>query len=394
MKNDFLKLILLLMGLGIVLGSPAQAQNSELIEKTFTGTSNEKVPQAAKRDILDQASKKVSEELIKALIGEDRFLKNKTLIQNKVERLSNRYIPFSRPGELSNDGGQFKMTVVIKVSLKDLKALLLENSLLAENDTAPVVLPLIGFTDKVTLKTFRWWKPEDVQNKSFLMSQNRHFENGLRTAFEKYNFYLIKPTALGPQVPNSLQNERLSLDDMQLLNQYFGAPLMIEGTVQFSKSPEASNRFRIEVKMLALQVSNGRPIADVSRRFESEAGIFEATVDKKVREVVDATAQDLASQVFEAWQRGALGSTILRLTFHGRIPLNQQEAFKEKLRNQVAGIRNIRERLISADSMAYEVDTNLNAKDFAAKLNAMEIDGRKWISSASSDSEVTLQVQR
>jgi hypothetical protein len=286
------------------------------------------------------------------------------------------------------------MTVVLKVSVKDLKALLQEHSLLAENETVPLVLPLISFTDKVGLKTFRWWKQDEGNNKPFLISQNRHFENALRGAFQKYSFYLIKTLPLGLQIPRSYQNERLSLDDMQFLSQYFGAPLMIEGQVQYSKSPESSNRYRIEVKLLALQVSNGRPIADVSRKFETEIGVFEASVDKKIRETVDATAQELASQVFEAWQRGSLGTTILRLTFRGKIPFNQQEAFKEKLKNQVREIRNIRERLITADSVAYEVDTNLNPKDFAAKLNSLEIDGRKWNPTGLSDNEVTMQMQR
>lgn len=371
------------------------AQSADLIEKSFSGTSNEKTPQAARRDIQEQASKKISEDLIKELIGEERYTKNKTLIQNKIEKISNRYIPFAKPSELVQDPtGPYKMSVALKVSIKDLKTLLQEYSLLAENDTVPLVLPLISFTDKVDLKTFRWWKPEDSTSKSFLISQNRQFEQALRSAFQKNSFYLIKTLPLALQIPRTYQNERLSLDDMQFLSHYFGAPLMIEGQVQYSKSPDSSNRYRIEVKLLALQVSNGRPIADVSRKFETEMGVFESAVDKKIREIVDSTAQDLATQVYEAWQRGALGTTILRLTFRGKIPLNQQEAFKEKLKNQVREIRNIRERLVTSDSIAFEVDTNLNSKDFAAKINGLEIDGKRWNSMGFNDNEVNMQMQR
>lgn len=370
------------------------AAGMDLIERSFTGTSEATLPQSARRNIQEQASKKVSEEIIKELIGEDRYAKNKTLIQNKVEKLSNRYIPFVKPGELTQEGTTYKMTVVLKVSVKDLKALLQSNSLLSENDTVPLVLPLISFTDKVGSRTYRWWKPEDESTKAFLMAQNRHFENALRGAFQKQNFYLIKTSSLGPQVPRSYRNERMSLDDMQFMSQYFGAPLIIDGQVQYMKSPDSSNRYRIEVKLLALQVSNGRPIADVSRRFETEAGVFESSVDKKIRETVETTSQDLASQVFEAWQRGSLGTSSLRLTFRGRIPFNQKESFKEKLKNQVREIRNIRERLVTSDTLAFEVDTNLTSKDFAARLNGLEIDGRRWVSTGHSDSEVMLQWQR
>ncbi|MBS1971877.1 MAG: hypothetical protein JSU04_16315 [Bdellovibrionales bacterium] len=389
------KVLVLFAGLMMSAQMVFAQSSADLIEKSYSGTSNEKTPQAARRDIQEQASKKISEELIKELIGEERYTKNKTLIQNKIEKISNRYIPFAKPSELVQDPtGSYKMTMALKVSVKDLKTLLQEYSLLAENDTVPLVLPLISFTDKVDLKAFRWWKPEEGNSKSFLISQNRQFENALRSAFQKNNFYLIKTPGIALQIPRTYQNERLSLDDMQFMSQYFGAPLMIEGQVQYSKSPDSSNRYRIEVKLLALQVSNGRPIADVSRKFETEMGVFESAVDKKVRETVDATAQDLASQVYEAWQRGALGTTILRLTFRGKIPFNQQEAFKDKLKNQVREIRNIRERLVTSDSLAFEVDTNLSSKDFAAKLNGLEIDGKRWNSVGFNDAEINMQMQR
>lgn len=390
------KVLMLFIGFVVVCVSAQGvfAQSTDLIERSFMGTSNEKTPQAAKRDIQEQAAKKISAEFIKELIGEERYTKNKTLIQNKVEKISNRYIPFAKPSELLQEGTTYKMTVVLKVSVKELKAILQEHSLLAENDTVPLALPLISFVDKVSLKTFRWWKQDDGDNKPFLVSQNRQFENALRGAFQKYNFYLIKTLPLGLKIPRSYQNERFSLDDMQFLSQYFGAPLMIEGQVQYSKSPDSSNRYWIEVKLVTLQVSNGRPIADVSRKFETEMGVFESSVDKKIREMVDATAQELASQVYEAWQRGSLGTTILRLTFRGKIPLNQQEAFKETLKNQVHEIRNIRERRITADSMTYEVDTNLSPKDFSLKLSGLEINGRKWNPAGLSDNEVTMHLQR
>lgn len=378
----------------VMTASMVWAQAADLIERSFTGTSTESTPQAARRDIQEKAAQKVSEDIIKELIGEERYTKNKTLIQNKIEKISNRYIPFSKPSELTQEGNTYKMTVNLKVSVKDLKTLLQEHSLLAENDTVPLVLPIITFTDKVDFKAYRWWKPEDTANKAFLMSQNRQFENALRGAFQKYNFYLVKTSSLTLQVPRSYQNERLSVDDMQFFSQYFGAPLMIEGQVNYSKSPDSSNRYRIEIKLMALQVSNGRPIADVSRKFDTDMGTFESAIDKKIRETVDSTSQELASQVFEAWQRGSLGSTILRLTFRGRIPFNQKEAFKEKLKSQVREIRNIRERFVTADSVAYEVDTNLSSKDFAAKLANLEIDGRKWYPTGHTDTEVTLQLQR
>jgi hypothetical protein len=370
------------------------AQSGEMVERTFTGTSTDANPLTARREIMDKGAQKVSEDLIKELIGEDRFVKNKTVIQNKVLRFSNRFVSVAKPGEAQATSTGHTLTVNMKVSLKDLKALLQKNSLLSENDSAPLVFPVITFVDKMDSKSFRWWKPDDTAKKSFLISQNRSFENALRSAFQKNNFYLIKSMSLSPQIPRNIQNERLSLDDMQLMAQYFGAPLILEGQVQYLRNPEVSNRYRVEVKLLMLQVSNGRTIADVSRRFDTEAGVFEIETERRMREVLDSLSQDLATQVNEAWQKGALGTTILRLTFKGKIPFNQKEAFKDKLRTQVRDIRNIRERFITGDSIAYEVDTSLNSRDFSTKLSGLEIDGRHWSPVSQNEGEVVLQVQK
>lgn len=378
----------------LLFASSVWAQASELVERSYTGVSTDPNPVTAKKEILDKGGQKVSEDLIRELIGEDRFVKNKSAIQSKVIRFSNRYIVVAKPGELQTTPTGQTLSVSMKVSLKELRTLLQKNSLLSENDSAPLVFPVITFTDKIDSKSYRWWKPEDVSKKSFLINQNRSFENALRTAFQKNNFYLVKSMTLAPQIPRSLQNERLSLDDMQLLAQYFQAPLILEGQVQYGKHPDVSNRYRAEVKLVVVQASNGRAIADVSRRFDTEPGVFEIETERRMREVLESTAQDLASQVNEAWQKGALGTTILRLTFRGKIPFNQKEAFKEKLRSQLRDIKNIRERFITSDSIAYEVDTSLSAKDFSAKVNGVEVDGRRWGTASLGESEVVLQVQK
>jgi hypothetical protein len=187
----------------LVFAGGAWAQSADVVERTYSGTSDNVNPQGAKREIQDKGAQKISEDLIKELIGEDRYVKNKSLIQSKVLRFSNRYIPVVKPGELQPSGQGFAMTMTARVSVKELKALLQKNSLLSENDNAPLVLPLISFIDKMDGKTFRWWKPEEGvadKRRAFLVSQDRHFETALRAAFEKNNFYLIKALGLSPQV--------------------------------------------------------------------------------------------------------------------------------------------------------------------------------------------------
>lgn len=375
----------------IFVNGTALAQQAELVDRTYSGVSKETNPQVAKRVIQDEAAQKVSEEIIQELIGNDRFLKNKTLIQNKIIRNSARYIPFTKPSALTQSEEEFKMSVAMKVSLRDLKQMLQENSLLNDNEAIPVVLPLISWQDRVEGRSFRWWLPLDKNPQGFLVKESRLLEEALRGAFQKNNFYLIKPTDAGltGSVPSDFHNEKISGEDAQFFAQYFNAPIVVEGQVNLVKAE--SKNFRIEIKLTALQVSNGRAIADVARRFDTDAGSFEGAIDKKLREVLEGTANDLAVQVMDAWQRGSVGTSIIRLTIQGRQPLPVMEGLKEKIRSQLTQVKNIRERLVSADSVSFEVDTSAPAVELVSKLETLEVDGKKLTRVSEGQNEIILK---
>ncbi|WP_373997524.1 hypothetical protein [Bdellovibrio bacteriovorus] len=371
---------------------PVKAQQSELIDRTFSGGSKETTPQGARRDIQDQASQKVSEDIIKELVGEERFSKNKSLIQSKIIKNSARYIPFAKASTLSQEGAEYKMSVSLKVSLRDLKQMLQDNTLLNENDAIPVVLPVISWIDRVQGKSYRWWLPTDKAQQAFLIKEARVLEEAMRGSFQKNNFFAVKPVeaGLGASVPADFQNERIVGEDAQFFSQYFNAPLLIDGQVVLNKG-ESGKNYRIEIRMTAVQVSNGRAIADVSRRYDTENGSFESAVDKKMREVIETTANDLASQVLEAWQRGSLGTSVIRLTIQGRNTLPMMEGLKEKIRSQITQVKSIRERLVSSEAVSFEVDTAVSTAELLGKLEALDVEGKKLSKVSEKQDEIVLK---
>lgn len=374
------------------------APTTGMLERNFTGASKESTPQGARRDIMEQAYNQVSEDLIKELIGEDRFARNKTQIKTKIIKNAARYIPFSRPSDLLTDETGSKMSVALRVSVKDLKVMLQENGLLNENESTPVVIPTLNFVDRVSMKSYRWWQNTDATSNRFLISQSRNLEGFLRASFQKNGFYLLKPqdgNFLG-DVPSAFQNEKINTEDAQFLGQYFQAGVLLDGQFLITKNPDLNNSYRIEIKLAANQISNSRPIADVSRRYDTEAGTFEIVVDKKMKEVSEGLSNDLASQVFEAWQRGSLGTSTLRLTLTGKMSLPFLEALKEKMKTNVPQIRNMRERLFGGGKYSFEIDTASSAQELAQKLQGLEIDGRKLdqikVQSSEASHEISAQI--
>ncbi|MGZ3772344.1 MAG: hypothetical protein ACXVCY_00625 [Pseudobdellovibrionaceae bacterium] len=370
--------LLIVAALMFFLSKPVYAQQGELIDRNFSGVSKQTIPLEAKKDIQDQASQKISEDIIKELIGEERFAKNKSRIQTAIIKNSARYIPFSKPSQIVQEGDEFKMSVEMKVSLRDLKQMLQNNALLTENEAVPVVLPMISWLDRIQGRSFRWWVPSDKTQQAFLIKEGRLFEDALRNSFKRDNFFVVKPLDgdLGLSVPSDFQNEKLSADDLQFFAQYFNAPVLLDGQILLNKG-DRGNNIRIEIRLNAVQVSNGRAIADVSRSFETEPGTFESVVDKKLRGVVEQTANDLASQVLDAWQKGTLGSSVIRLTIKGVHSLPSIESLKEKIRSQVSQIKSIHERFISSEAVGFEVDASIAVSELANKLATLDFGGKK-----------------
>ena len=131
----------------------------------------------------------------------------------------------------------------------------------------------------------------------------------------------------------------------------FNAPILIDGQLIMSKE-DKDGTHNIEMRLTAVQISNSRPIADVSRKFTTEAGPFEISIEKKMHEVLDAAANDLASQVFEASQRGSIGTSVILLTIQGNPGLPTLEILKEKIRSNITQVKNIRERLVASETVS------------------------------------------
>lgn len=383
--------------LGTFLSVGAFAQGKQLVERSVEVQSKDKNPLTARAEMTTAATEKVSVDMIKEIIGEAKFNRNRSVIFAKVIKNSPRYIPFSKPGEMQAlpDGG-FKMTSLLKLSVSDLQSLLLENGLFYESDGTPSAIPAIRWLDRVNGQAYTWWSERAGDNKAFLKKQSRQLEADLKEAFAKQHFFVLKPQAgkLAETLPGDYKSETLRREDWQSIAERFSSQILLEGEISLNKSSERSDAFAVELKMSAVQMVNGRIIAEVARKFETAAGPFEAVVGKTLAEAMEMTSQDLASQVLDAWQRGAIGANLYKLTLRGRLPLIQQEAFKEVLKNQVREVKNIRERLISSDQMVFEVDSALGPKELGQKAPKIQVSGTELVLESASDTEAVYRVKK
>lgn len=391
-----LSLSFLLTGCLVGFSLSAQAQQ-ELVERSFTGTSKSLNAVEARREIQDQAAVALVEEFAKELLGEEKYLKNQSLLTGKVAKAQGRFIPFLKPGKLESLPDGFRLSLQLKMDLKAFRQVLQENALLNENETSPVLLPMVSWVDQIHLRSERWWSLPSAEFSSPLPALSRQLEVLLQAQFLKNGFHVVRPSILGYAngFPQALRGEKPTPDDLFALGSWYGVPLIIEGQIRLARHPVSSNLSRVEVKLAVVQTSNGRTLADVTRSQDLDAKTLETSAERKLKEILEPASADLASQVFEAWQKGSVGSSQLKLSFDKRLPLPEIEQLKDRLKNGPWGIRAVKERLITGDLVQFEIETPLTAEELAGRLGgSVELIGRKWKAASVSDQEIKMEALR
>jgi hypothetical protein len=133
------------------------AAPSDFIEKTYDGVSESENGTMARKEIVDNATEKVTSDLLHELLGDAKFNKNRTLLNTKIFKNSGRFIPVIKAGDLIKAEKGYKLSVFLQVNTKTLEAMLLENGLLYEFDSLPSILPMISIHDRVREKKVIWW---------------------------------------------------------------------------------------------------------------------------------------------------------------------------------------------------------------------------------------------
>lgn len=126
-----------------------------------------------------------------------------------------------------------------------------------------------------------------------------------------------------------------------------------------------------------LPVQGGRTVAEISRTLETDVGPSAIVVKKKIEKEIADISRDLASQVFEAWTRGTLAATTLRLAVKGSLTPRQLSEFRSQLMKSksMRDIKAIKKRLFEPGRVIYEVDYAASPEDFRDKLKGLELAG-------------------
>ena len=149
----------------------------------------------------------------------------------------------------------------------------------------------------------------------------------------------------------------------------------MDGRVDLIASPLRENAFRLRVQVSCKQSSNGKSVAEVVRTYDTSSGDQLNQMTGKIKELARETGVEIASQVHDLWQRGALEAQVLKLAVTG--DLNHQQLIKLKavLTDNLGLSGGLTERLFEPGRVTFEMDYRGGVESLRKKLNTAKLDG-------------------
>lgn len=371
-KVSFISLCILLLvpifGVG-----PAFAQDMLDITETLVVDKKEETP--SREQIFKDISLKVSREYVRQILGDAKFERSQKTIITRIYSQADRFIPLMRNSLFEPAGeGKLSSTITMRLSVKDLKQLLLKEGLLSTNEGTPTVVAFISINDRVNAKSHRWWLPDPMSNVGSLLEYSQRTSKILKDEFNERGFFVADPQTrnLKDLIPPVFLNDSYKVEDLSFLGEYLGYEIVVSGKIVFAKSIDNSNGYKISVDIQAIQSTNGQSIAEVARQFEVKGGAFEWAVQNNFANVIIETSKELASQVQEVWQKGTLGSDFLRLVLNGDVEYRELENFKNEI-TKVPEVKLLRERLFERGSITFEVGSSIPPSQLADKFRGSKL---------------------
>lgn len=344
------------------------------LERSVEVTTKEKNPAVARKQLVDLAQSQAIDDLVKETLGSERYQKNRTQIQNKILKMSSRLIPFSKAGNLETTPDGHKMAVQVRINVDDLDQLLISQGLYFESDVPPLILPLISWRDQEEDESFAWWLSSTSTGLGLWSGE---LESVLRREFLKEGFYVLLPQQFRFQQAFTEGGFKLGLSDVQRLSSQRQSQVVILGEVQILEGGPTGRE--LELKLTAQHVPRSRTLAQVGRRIPLDKTVKVGMVSNRFRDVLESVAKDLAGQTLEAWQRGVLQSTAYKITVAGAMSPSQIEAFREGFRAKVREVKTLRERVVTSESVSFELDSTITPKDLAKRVSEIEVKGAKIV---------------
>lgn len=350
--------------------SNAHCIDPDLTEKIIKSESRVLGLVPAQLDAQKKAVQELSEPLIKSLLSNEQYQKQKKRINQFILSSWSKYISQVKVISTKKKADRIDFEFKLSYSLRTLKDLLIEKNFLAETDQFLKILPLIQWIDEKNQISFQWWRHSLTKEKLDLHNKSSEAYEVMKTAFFEQGLLLSNPIdqKIFDLLPDPLKIDQYSEKDLLYLSQFTKHQLLLIGSVRLLPTVEKEKTgtlVQIDVynpvtkkKLLTFE----KKTLDKSSWFESKDTFRDLLEELKV------SSPELATQIYENWQRGTINSQAYKLEILGQFTIDDQSQIKNLIQTKIPEIRLIKDRSFSLKQLSFEVETQLTSSSLSEKM--------------------------
>lgn len=348
----------------------------DIVELSADGSA-EAASSGGKNKAIEEALSKGALTAVTNLIGEEKVQKNLNLIRNKVLNDTDKFLPSYKPQESKKSGDNLIVTVTMKINLTSLQKILAQNGLYYDSEQTGILLPVIRIIEKrEPQRSFAWWVEEPRNDNKGLAQDMERVVSHLSSAFRTRDFYVLDPVSQHyvQWIPDFLRVEFPAVPDAQALSEFFKAQMVLYGDI-FLEPGRRSGSVVGALKWTVYNTSNGRVLAEISRRVELPSSDWESGVQLFFGQEIAKSAKDTSDQVFEEWSRGTFESVPVRLALKGSMTFMDIEEMKKQMTQKIREIRKLVERRMDSQGVEFEIDVSGGSSGLLKKLESTRFEG-------------------
>jgi hypothetical protein len=324
---------------------------------------------SARDAALEDAKRRAVEQAIGILVESPARVENHQLISSKILSQSGKYVKqYNITGE-NTDSGLLRVRTNAEVAFGQLIEDLADIGILLRPMRKPRTIVMIS-EQNVGTEVYAWWVPEHSEAGSGIA--DKIFTN----KFSKKGFEIIDSLAASKKLKltPAYRVQDLTIEQAKALGSQADAEVVIMGKVVATQYGEMGGEMKsaqADLSARAVRIDIGQVIASAAAHATATHTSKLVAGTEAIRKAADQATDEISGEVLAYYAKETGNTRSINITLTG---LNKAQfaEFRDRLRDQVRGIKDLREQSFNKTTARLSVDTIINAQMLSEELLRMD----------------------
>jgi hypothetical protein len=362
--NQIFKFLLVVLSL-LAFASAGQAQETRTVTAEGVAAIQQGAVDIARDAAVEDAQKRAVEQAIGIMIDSQTQVENYQVISDKILSQIKGYITrYNIVGE-NQDSGLLRVRITAEVSLGRLTDDLSAIGVLMSQMHKPRTMIMVA-EQNVGSDINAWWMEGQGETDISVV------ENAFMDKFTEKGFEFIDHEVASKEIkvtaPYKVQN--LTASQAKTLGKQADAEVVIIGKAVaklYGDVAAGMKSVQADMTAKAVRTDTGQVIA-TSTQHAAAVHITEISAGTEaLKKAANQAADDLITKILAVYSREIGGTRPIAITING-LTKNQFVKFKDVLRNQVRGIKDLHERSFTGTTAKISVDSKTGAQQLSDEL--------------------------